>query len=310
MHSLINAACSIVLAGLLLVAFGALFGRLHPLIDLFGQFLLPAIVAAAALTLLALLTGRHITAIVAVAALLANLAIAWPWLQDPAPIQANGPRFKLLVFNVFVYNPRLDLAVKLMREANADIVVLLEVIPRIRPGLSALDKEYPYRLECWQGPRCDALILSRFPLSDISATLPPAHTRRSLASVTVDVEGRPLSLFAAHLILPFPFTPFDVQPAQADDVATAVGSVSGPRLLVGDFNAATWGAGVAVPRVRAGLSVLTGSGGSWPTFLPRHAGIPIDHVLASSELVLASRKLLTAYGSDHRALLAEIAFKD
>ena len=91
MHTLINAVCSIVLAGLLLVAFGALLGRLHPLIDLLGQFLLPAIVAAAALTLLALLTGRYIAAILAVAALLANLAIAWPWLQDPAATIRTRP---------------------------------------------------------------------------------------------------------------------------------------------------------------------------------------------------------------------------
>ena len=128
--------------------------------------------------------------------------------------------------------------------------------------------------------------------------------------MTVDIEGRPLSLFAAHLILPFPFTAFDVQPAQADDVSTAAASVSGPRLLVGDFNAATWSAIVAKPRERAGLTALTGYGGTWPTFLPRHASIPIDHVLASPELVPVSRKLLTAYGSDHRAVLAEIAFKD
>ena len=117
-----------------------------------------------------------------------------------------------------------------------------------------------------------------------------------------------MTLFAAHLILPFPFTRYDVQPAQADDVANTVAGVSGPRLLVGDFNAATWGAIVARPRERAGMNVLTGPGGSWPTFLPRQMGIPIDHVMASPELALLSRRLLTVTGSDHRAVLTEIAF--
>jgi endonuclease/exonuclease/phosphatase (EEP) superfamily protein YafD len=39
-------------------------------------------------------------------------------------------------------------------------------------------------------------------------------------------------------------------------------------------------------------------------------GIPIDHVLATQELALISRKLLTISGSDHRAVVAEIAFKE
>jgi endonuclease/exonuclease/phosphatase (EEP) superfamily protein YafD len=310
MQTVLTAAVNLVLAGLFLVAFGALFGRLHPVIDLFGQFLLPAIVGAAALTLVVVLIGRYQAAAFAVAALAANLALAWPWLQAPDATPANGPRFKLLVFNVFYHNPRVDLAAELARETNADVVVLLEMIPRIRSHLDAIAATYPYRLECWQGHLCDALILSRFPLTDISAALPPPQTRRFLASVSVDVNGRPLSLFAAHLTLPFPFRSFADQPAEADDVAGAVASVSGPRVLVGDFNAATWGAAMAKQRERAGLTALTGLGGSWPTFLPKHAGIPIDHVLASPELVLMSRELRTVYGSDHRAVLTEIAFKN
>jgi endonuclease/exonuclease/phosphatase (EEP) superfamily protein YafD len=310
MHTFFSTLCIVVLIGLFLVAFGASFGRLHPVVDLLGQFLLPAMVGALLLALFAVLTARYTIAALTMTALAANLAIAWPWIQPLPPSQASGQHFKLLAFNVFYYNAHLDRAAKLVREANADIVVLLEIVPRVRPQLSELDALYPYRIECWQQPRCDALILSRFPLTDVSANLPPAQTNRSLAIVEVDIGGRPLTLFAAHLILPFPFTRFDVQPAQADDVATTVAGVSGARILVGDFNAATWGAVVARQREKAGLTALTGPGGSWPTFLPRQMGIPIDHVMASSELALLSRDLLTASGSDHRAVLAEIAFKD
>ncbi len=309
MHTLFNAACAAALAGLALVVLGALFGRIHPIIDLFGQFLLPAMVGAALLALVAVLTARYATASIAVALLLACVAIAWPWIHEPAPAQASGPRFKLLTFNVYFHNNRLEAAARSVRKVDADIVVLLEVIPRLRPLLDELAAAYPHRIECWQRPRCDALILSRFPLTDISASLPQAHTTRSLASVRVDVQGRSLALFAAHLILPFPFARSDLQPAQADDVAAGVAAVAGPRILVGDFNASTWGAIVGRQR-DAGLAALTGTGGSWPTFLPKQLGIPIDHVLGSAELALQSRRLLTMGGSDHRAVLAEIAFKE
>lgn len=66
---------------------------------------------------------------------------------------------------------------------------------------------------------------------------------------------------------------------------------------------------MARPQQQLDMTLLTGSDGSWPTFLPRAIGIPIDHVFATKELALLSRKLFTVLGSDHRAVLAEIAFK-
>jgi endonuclease/exonuclease/phosphatase (EEP) superfamily protein YafD len=94
------------------------------------------------------------------------------------------------------------------------------------------------------------------------------------------------------------------------EIAETVNGRTGPRLLVGDFNAATWGAVVTHARTFAALDVLTGPSGSWPTFLPRDLGIPIDHMLASQEIAFVSRTLITIPGSDHRAVLAEIKFKN
>lgn len=310
MNTALSAACNAVLVGLFLVSFGALFGRAHPLIDSFAQFLLPAIVAAAALALLAFLTARYTVGLLAVVALLTNLALVWPWIQSPPASNATGPHFKLLLFNVFYHNPRLDLVAPLARKTNADIVVLLEVVPHVLAKLDELKADYPYQIEFWNSVRCDALILSRFPLTDTVASLPPARARRSLASATVDVKGRTLTLFAAHFTLPFPFRNFADQPAQAEDLAAAITASAGPRLLVGDFNTAAWGASMGHIREASGLTILTGPGGSWPSMLPRQIGIPIDHVLATPELALLSRELVAVAGSDHRAVIAEIAFRN
>jgi endonuclease/exonuclease/phosphatase (EEP) superfamily protein YafD len=310
MNAVVNLGLFAGLAGVIASGFAALFARAHPLIDAFAQFLLPAVAAAAVLALLAVVTGRYAMAAAAVAALVLNLALAWPWLQSPPVQAANGPHFKLLLFNVYYYNQHLDLVAPMARKTDADIIVLLEVVPHIRAELDELAAQYPFKIECWQMPRCDALILSRFPLVDSAPTLPPARTTRSLASVVVDVKGRLINLFAAHLILPFPFTPSHMQPAQAAEVAQALKASSGARLLVGDFNAAVWAGAITHIREEAGLTALTGPGGSWPAFLPRHIGIPIDNVLASPELALISRELIDVEGSDHRAVLAEIAFKE
>jgi len=310
MQTLISAFCNAVLIGLFVVAFGAAFGRVHPLIDLFGQFVLPALVGAVVVMLLALLTARYATAVVGVAALLANLFVAWPFLQIPRPAAATGPTVKVLLFNIYYYNKRLAEAANAIRELNPDIVVLHEVVPRVRPELDAIADAFPYRVESWLERPADALILSRFPLQDVAAELPAPNHRRPLGVAKVTVGDRTLTLLAAHLSLPPLLEGRGSQMAEMREIAETVNGLTGPRLLVGDFNAATWGAVITHARTFAALEVLTGPSGTWPTFLPRDMGIPIDHMLASQEITFVSRTLITIPGSDHRAVLAEIKFKN
>ena len=310
MQTLISAFCNAVLIGLFVVAFGATYGRVHPLIDLFGQFVLPALVGAVVVMLLALLTARYATAVVGVAALLANLFVAWPFLQSPRPAAATGPTVKVLLFNIYYYNKRLAEAANTIRELNPDIVVLHEVVPRVRPELDAIADAFPYRVESWLERPADALILSRFPLQDVAAELPAPNHRRPLGVAKVTVGDRTLTLLAAHLSLPPLLEGRGSQMAEMREIAETVNGLTGPRLLVGDFNAATWGAVITHARTFAALEVLTGPSGTWPTFLPRDMGIPIDHMLASQEITFVSRTLITIPGSDHRAVLAEIKFKN
>lgn len=310
MQTIVNTFLIAVFLGLLIVAFGAAAGRLHPLVDIFGQFVLPAIVGGVVVALIAALTGRYATLGLLVAGVALLIALVWPSLQKPAGGPASGPRFTLMSFNVYFFNTNPSHTIALVRARKPDIVVFLEVIPPNRPGLAPLEADYPHRIECWQERPCDALILSRFPLTDIRATLPQVKHRRPLGAVAMEIEGRKLSLFAAHLSLPYPLDGRDRQPGEVEDIAAAVNSVSGARLMSGDFNASTWGGVMTELRARTGMTILTGVGATWPTFLPFHAGIPIDHVLASDDLALLSRDVVTIKGSDHRAVIAEVAFKN
>lgn len=304
--TIINAA----IIGLLAVVFGALFGKLHPLADLFGQFLLPAMIGAIAVALLAAILGRHVQLLVVMGLAITCLAIAWPWLQQPPKTEAAGPRFKLMSFNVYYNNPDLSRVAKLVQETKPDIVVLLEVLPRVRPGLDAVAKQFPYRVECWQEQWCDALILSRFPLTDIRPSLPEPKFRRPMGAATVEIAGRTLTLFPAHLTLPYPLESTNSQAGEIKEIAETIATIGGARILAGDFNASTWGATMTYAREQLEFTALTGPDGTWPTFLPAQMGIPIDHILASEELTLISRQLFTIKGSDHRAVLAEVAFKE
>lgn len=310
MNLFIGAFFNAAILGLAAVIIGVLAGKLHPLLDLFAHFLLPAIIAALVMALLAALAGRTTTMLIFVGFVIALTALAWPWVQQPAKVPATGPRFTLMAFNVYYHNGQLERVAGLVRETRPDIVVLLEVEAHVRPQLDTVATQYPYRVECWQETWCDALVLSRLPLTDIRSTLPAPKFRRPMGAVEVTIEDRKLTLFPAHLSLPYPLNGRDAQTGEIDEVIKTIAGIAGPRILTGDFNASPWATTMGKPQTQLNMTLLTGGDGSWPTFLPRAMGIPIDHVLATQELALLSRKLFTVSGSDHRAVLAEIAFKE
>lgn len=310
MNLLIATTFNAAILGLVAVLAGTLLGKLHPLIDLFAHFLLPAIVGALIFALLAAFAGRHTTMLIFVGLAVVSTALAWPSIQQPATVAASGPRFTLMTFNVYYNNRQLQRVADLVRETKPDIVVLLEIVPRIRTALDAVADQYPYRVECWQEQWGDALVLSRFPLTDIRGTLPEPKFRRPMGAVEIAIEGRKLTLFPTHLTLPYPLNGRGRQTGEIDEIISAIATVKGPRILAGDFNASPWATTMVRTRTKLDMTLLTGASGTWPKFLPRALGIPIDHILATPELALQSRKLFTVSGSDHRAVLADIAFKE
>lgn len=85
----------------------------------------------------------------------------------------------------------------------------------------------------------------------------------------------------------------------------------GNLILAGDFNAAPWhGVLSDTGACQSALAAAdSGSVGTWPTYLPKILGIPIDHIMVSkTRWGTVSSTLTTVPGSDHRALLAKLRY--
>jgi endonuclease/exonuclease/phosphatase (EEP) superfamily protein YafD len=98
-----------------------------------------------------------------------------------------------------------------------------------------------------------------------------------------------------------------VRRAQAETVARRAGANTGPTLVCGDFNSppGSYTLRRLEPRLRdsfarAGL----GLGYTYPARRPL---LRIDYVLASPEFAVRECAVLPAGGSDHRAVVAELA---
>jgi endonuclease/exonuclease/phosphatase (EEP) superfamily protein YafD len=293
-------------AGIALIPTGFLLGRVLPVVDLFAQFLFGGIIASFLVCIGALLIRRVRLATVAGALLLLCVGLILPYEMAPRQT-ASDRQLRLLSFNIFFDNAHLDEVVTRVRAINADVVFLLEVERKNRDGLRGLDQDYPYRIECWQKRRCDILVLSRVPLKDLEPRLTIINTPPAWAAAEIEFKGCRFSLVAAHLSLPFPFHYPGEQGARAESLTQIVQQIKEPKILAGDFNAATWGAIIADIAEQTHLNVLTGYGATWPTTFPTYLGIPIDNILASHDFTFLSRELEAIPGSDHRGVLTEIA---
>lgn len=96
----------------------------------------------------------------------------------------------------------------------------------------------------------------------------------------------------------------------ADWVAAGSGSQQ-PTVVAGDLNAVPWSSALRRLRADAGLvDSLTGHGvqPSWPA-PDAWAGLPLDHVLHTPDLVTVGRELGPSFGSDHRLVRARLVLR-
>jgi endonuclease/exonuclease/phosphatase (EEP) superfamily protein YafD len=289
---------------------GTLLSGAHWSFDLLAQFLTPSLFVGLIAMLAALVLRRWRLAAAGAAAVVSALALAWPWLQPSQAPRPDAARFSVLLFNVYYRNAVMDEAAQAIAKIDADIVVLLEVTASIRQELRALDVRYPHRFECWQSGRCGILILSRFSIKEPHIDRVGAATRSPIVWFEASPAGCGMNIFATHLTRPFPFDQTSAQRKQADDVAAALRGWPGAKLVLGDFNAVTWGRVVKTVANQANLHVSKGAAGTWPSIFPALVRLPIDHVMASEGIGFARRKVLTLPGSDHAAVLTELAIED
>lgn len=300
----------VALATVVGVLIGVAGGSLHWLLDLAGQFLLPAIVVAVGSAIVAAVLGWRWTAGAAAVIAVVAYATAMPFTSAPAAVAPQATRFTVLLFNVWYRNGMLADVREMAERTNADMVVFVETTQRVSDELQPLASHYPYRLDCTGTGRCDILIFSRARLTprEVKETSDPGESPLLIAET--EIAGCRMTLFATHLTRPFPKRPFWVQRAQAEEIADDIAGVAGAKLVLGDFNAAPWGHVMQTIAERGGVTLLTGGGGTWPSILPPQLRIPIDHMLAGPGLSFVSRQVLGKLGSDHLPVLAEIAVTD
>lgn len=304
--SAIDALIRLALLAPLGLAFVALSGIGHRGFDLLAQFTAPALAATAFVSALLALTRLKMAAIHGLAACFALLAAVGPqWFPHGPEPDAGAPVVRLYSANLYYLNDDVAAIRASIEEADADVVVLIELGRNAAGRIDEVLEGYPHRaasmrMDNTRGPS-RSVIGSRWPL----ATLPDEPDGlHAVTSVIRTPLGR-LNVVGVHLTRPWPFQEQWGQISQTMALQEVVERLNGPVVVAGDFNSVSSARIGRQVRRDIGLHPAPGFPGTWPAPLPGPLGVTIDQVYASSDLAFVRRRLGRANGSDHRAVVTE-----
>jgi endonuclease/exonuclease/phosphatase (EEP) superfamily protein YafD len=284
----------------------AMIGMRNQYADLLAQFTAPALFATVCLGLLLLLfRQRRWAAAAVVPVVLLLIAVSPQWFPTASRPEPGAPSIRLYSANLWVRNSDVEAIAASIRQADADVVMLIELGDATAPHLDALVGDYPHRIA---SPRIDrpngdvrSVIASRYPL----VALPRPDTFEAVGATAMTPLG-PVNLVSVHLTRPWPFEESWGQISQTMALDAMLQNLSGPVVVAGDFNSVSNARIGKMVQRDMGLRPAGGFPGTWPGALPSPLGITIDQVYASPDLAFVSRRLGRPTGSDHRPVVTEI----
>ncbi|MFN4143662.1 endonuclease/exonuclease/phosphatase family protein [Aestuariivirga sp.] len=280
-------------------------GRLWVAFDVFSQFTLHfALITLAFLLGLVMPRAKLLTAFVVLVAGVVGIGM-WPHLasRQPAVFGTAGPgekALKVASFNTLWVNQDADAVKAEILRLDADVVTLIEMSPAKRRIAGELKDRYPHQANCFGVDYCDLAILSKLPIMDSEARSQwegPPYIRARLGP-----EAGGLTVVGVHT-LRFPHS--RAQLRQVSAIAGFIETLSGPKLVMGDFNATPFSRIITLMESKANLRRLTFLP-SWPS----HANLPqisIDHIFVSPTVrLLGAAHIGEPAGSDHYPVAAQI----
>jgi endonuclease/exonuclease/phosphatase (EEP) superfamily protein YafD len=224
------------------------------------------------------------------------------------------PSFRLLITNVLMENQQHGRLLRVVREADPDVILAVETDAAWARALEPLAKGYPHVVRQPQDNWYGLMLFSRLPLIGprveflVQDDIPSVHTAIELA------EGVRVFLHGIHPRPPEPIRDQDSTPRDAELVVMgkAIGDADDrPTVVAGDLNDVAWSptselfirlSGLLDPR--RGRGFYNSYNAKNPLFR-----YPLDHVFHSNDFRLVQLRRLPKIGSDHYPMLIELSYE-
>lgn len=237
------------------------------------------------------------------------LVVTQPWTV--LPLAGNDSRakgLKIYSWNLWVGNSDLEGVVSHLEKQDADIVILIEMGQHHTEIIDKLSETYMCR-EWIPDGAAGIAVLSRIPNTKFTVL---DIANEGMPAIDVDIpstdRSQAMRILALHTRSPS-FHPIRTRQRdhQLSAVTRWVQSTHQPSIVVGDLNISPWSSPFRSLITQGCLldsRSYRGYFSSWPAPL-RMLGIPIDHLLATREILIRYRGVDRVFGpSDHRAISA------
>lgn len=242
---------------------------------------------------------------------------AWLLVTREAPAPA-GATMRLMSMNVHIRNRNAASVLRSIRRASPDVLVLQEYSTIMDHAIrNELADEYPYQLRKPRQNNGDGwAVYSRRPLLAPIDTSLRLHESKRQARFAVRMGDKEVVIYALHLTSPQSVDLIGRNRAETADLVEMIAAETKPVILVGDFNFTETTANAAALR-ELGLRNThdlagSGRGSTWRYrkfgITHRLPGFRIDHVFVGPELTCTNSRVLDTFGSDHRPIIADIAW--
>jgi endonuclease/exonuclease/phosphatase (EEP) superfamily protein YafD len=298
-------------AGLVIGAILTLIGllaRWFPALDIVNNGLPFLLAGTLIVLLLAALARSGLLTVLALLLVIINCTHFTLALEGGAEATASGaPRFlRVVTFNVWHHNDRIDDVAKFLADTDADLVVMQEMTSdhwnKLRTELAS---RYPYSLGDY-----GLVILSKYKIDEngrVDRGGMPPWASLMLRWAKIEVNGTTVTFAGAHLARPF--YP-KLQYADVVTLADFVRHQTGPLIVAGDLNLTPWTDKLTGFTQATGLKRYNTFHFTWPLkvhgvpFLPF---VATDNVFASLGFAKIGTRTGPRLGSDHRPVIADIA---
>ncbi len=209
----------------------------------------------------------------------------------------------ILVANVYQPNKSYDKVLDLVKQANPDLIFLVETDSNWEKGLSSLENDFDYHLKLPMDNTYGLILYSKF---EIISQKINYFIDDEIPSLDLDIKlnnGEVIKIYGIHPTPPVP----SQNPKSTDRdaeiliVGEKVKKCDKPALVIGDLNDVAWS---YTTKLFLKISEMADPRRGRGTFNTFHTKIPIfrwplDHVFLSKEFGLVSIKVHDSIDSDH-----------
>ncbi|CAL66882.1 endonuclease/exonuclease/phosphatase family protein [Christiangramia forsetii] len=217
----------------------------------------------------------------------------------------------ILLANVLISNRKSEKFIKVVKEANPDIILAMEVNQWWLDELENLKQDYPHVIKQPNEVAYGMALYSKFPIKNAQIkylkhkNVPSFQGRVELGS------GKEFMLYAVHPVAPMPSDEYPDNVGEEEIELISVGkSVSKnqmPSIVAGDFNDVSWSNTSRLFENNGKLNNVRLGRGLYNTFDANSSIMkwPLDHYYVTKEFKLIDIRLLDKIGSDHFPIYAK-----